>query len=91
MIINLVTDYVPDIIVQNEYFFNNYGITEEEIIAKSGIKQRRRSRPAENTNSMAIEVVNKAFIDLPFSIGEIDLIIGATYTPYDTCTSYNKY
>ncbi|MFA6334005.1 MAG: ketoacyl-ACP synthase III [Bacteroidales bacterium] len=84
MIINLVTDYVPDIIVQNEYFFNNYGITEEEIIAKSGIKQRRRSRPAENTNSMAIEAVNKAFIDLPFSIGEIDLIIGATYTPYDT-------
>ena len=84
MIINLVTDYIPDIVITNEYFFANYGITTEEIISKSGIKQRRRTRPVENTNSMAIEAVKKAFFDLPFPINEIDLIIGATYTPYDT-------
>ena len=33
---------------------------------------------------MAIEAVKKALPDLPFPINEIDLIIGATYTPYDT-------
>ena len=84
MIINLVTDYIPDILIPNEYFLVNYGITSEEIVAKSGIKQRRRTRSHENTNSMAIEAVKKALPDLPFQINEIDLIIGATYTPYDT-------
>jgi len=84
MTINLVTDYMPDFIIPNEYFFDNYGITNEEIVAKSGIKQRRRTRSNENTNSMAIEAVKKALPDLPFQINEIDLIIGATYTPYDT-------
>jgi len=84
MIINLVTDYIPDIVIPNEHFSVNYGITNEEIVAKSGIKQRRRTRPNENTNSMAIEAVKKALPDLPFQMNEIDLIIGATYTPFDT-------
>jgi 3-oxoacyl-[acyl-carrier-protein] synthase-3 len=84
MILNLVTDYIPDIIVPNEYFSTNYGISEEDIFSKSGIKQRRRTRPVENTNSMSIEAVKNAFRDLPFSTDEFDLIIGATYTPYDT-------
>lgn len=84
MIINSVTDYIPDIVIPNEYFFGNCGISNEEIISKSGIRQRRRTRPDENTNSMAIEAVKKAFFNLRFAINEIDLIIGATYTPYDT-------
>ena len=83
MIINLITDYLPDILIPNQYFFDNYGIT-NEIVLKSGIKQRRRVRSDENTNSMAIEAVKKAHYDLPFPINEIDLIIGATYSPYDT-------
>ncbi|HNW71932.1 MAG TPA: ketoacyl-ACP synthase III [Candidatus Paceibacterota bacterium] len=84
MIINLVTDYIPDVVIPNKYFFDNYGITNNEIVSKSGINQRRYVSAAENTNSMAIEAVKKAFPELPFSINEIDLIIGATYTPYDT-------
>ncbi|MBN1119386.1 MAG: ketoacyl-ACP synthase III [Bacteroidales bacterium] len=84
MIINLVTDYLPNKVISNDYFFENFGITNEEIIAKSGISQRRRTLPNENTNSMAIEAVKKALPVLPFPINEIDLIIGATYTPYDT-------
>ena len=73
MIINSVTDYIPDIVMPNEYFFVNYGIINEEIISKSGIRQRRRTRPDENTNSMAIEAVKKAFFNLRFAINEIDL------------------
>jgi len=84
MILNSVAYYVPDIVVPNEYFSINYGITDQDIFIKSGIKQRRRTQPFENTNSIGIEAVKKAFNDLPFPAGEIDLIIGATYTPYDT-------
>lgn len=84
MIINLETNYLPNVVIPNDYFYENYGITNAEIIAKSGIKQRRRTRPEENTNSMAIEAVKKVFFESPLSLNEIDLIIGATYTPYDT-------
>lgn len=84
MIINLVTEYLPGIVIPNDYFFDNYGITSNEIIAKSGIKQRRRTLPDENTNTMAVEVVKNALGKLPYCINEIDLIIGATYTPFDT-------
>ena len=75
MIINLVTHYIPDIIVPNIYFTANYGITNEEIVSKSGIKQRRRVSPNENTNSMGIEAVKKAIPKLPFPIDEIDLSV----------------
>jgi 3-oxoacyl-[acyl-carrier-protein] synthase-3 len=84
MILNLVNDYIPDLVIPNEYFFTNYGIPEQDIFSKSGIKQRRRTLPVENTNSIAIEAVKRTFCDLPFPVNEIDLIIGATYTPYDT-------
>ena len=84
MIINYANSYKPDIIVPNAFFTDNYGISDEEIISKCGIKQRRRTRPEENTNSMAIEAVKKAYFESPLSLNKIDLIIGATYTPYDT-------
>lgn len=84
MIINLVTEYLPGTVIPNDYFYDNYGITNDEIISKSGIKQRRRTLPDENTNTMAVEVVMNALGKLPYSINEIDLIIGATYTPFDT-------
>ncbi len=84
MILNLVADYVPDLIVPNEYFLTNYGIPDEDIVSKSGIRQRRRTRPAENTNTIGIEATRRVLTGLPFPAEEIDLIIGATYTPFDT-------
>lgn len=84
MIINYLSDYLPSMIISNDHFLKRTGLTNEEIILKSGIKRRRYTQSGENTNSMAIEAVNKIRHELPFSIQEIDLIIGATYTPFDT-------
>jgi len=84
VIINYISSYIPEIIIPNDFFTDNYGISGEVIISKCGIKQRRRTRPEENTNSIAIEAVKKVFFESPLSLNEIDLIIGATYTPYDT-------
>ena len=84
MFINLISEYLPDTIIPNDYFFDNCGITDAEIIAKSGIRYRRHTRSDENTNTMAIEAVKNAEGRLPYRIGEVDLIIGATYTPFDT-------
>ena len=87
MIINFVSHYIPDVIVPNTYFTANHGISNEEIISKSGIFERRYCQVGENTNTMAIEAVKKALAHAPFPVLEVDLIIGATYTPYDTVGS----
>lgn len=84
MIINYVSEYLPNCIITNDYFFENFGITSGEIFDKSGIKQRRYTLLNENTNTMAIEAIKNAFNKLPYSLDEIDLIIGVTYTPFDT-------
>ena len=57
---------------------------EEAIIRKSGIKTRVRAGKDENTNTMAIEAVEAGLTGLPYNIKDVDLIIGATYSPYDT-------
>jgi len=84
MLINHISYYLPDNIISNSFFCDKNNIQQEEIVAKSGIKNRRYIKPGENTNSMAIEAVKQAIPELPYSVGEIDLIVGATYTPYDT-------
>ncbi len=76
--------YLPEIIVPNEYFEKINGLTNDWIVARTGIQTRRRASKDENTNTMALEAVKMAFNGLPFAIEEIDLIIGATYTPFDT-------
>lgn len=57
---------------------------DETIIRKSGIKNRRRTSENENVNTMAISAIENGLNNLPYDITEVDLIIGATYSPYDT-------
>jgi hypothetical protein len=48
MIINFITEYLPEVVDDNDFFFKNHGITNDDITAKSDIKQRRYTSPAEN-------------------------------------------
>jgi 3-oxoacyl-[acyl-carrier-protein] synthase-3 len=66
------------------HFQRNYNLLDEDIESRTGIKERRKALAKENTNTMAIEAVTAACHGLPFSIKEVNLIIGASYTPYDT-------
>jgi len=84
--INYSNFYIPEHVLDNHYF-NEIGLTNEEIIAKSGIQQRRRTSSKENTNTMAIEAIKNSLDNLPYPLKEVDLVIGATYTPYDTIYS----
>ncbi len=84
MFINLATHYVPDEVISNDYFLDKNGMDDETIIRKSGIKNRRRASKDENTNTLGVSAVDAAVGRLPYDIKEVDLIIGATYSPYDT-------
>lgn len=84
MFINLATHYIPEEVVPNSYFLDKNGMDDETIIRKSGIKTRRRAAKDENTNTLGVSSVEVGIANLPYDIKEVDLIIGATYSPYDT-------
>lgn len=84
MYINAASHYLPITTVFNEYYTRLVGLSDEWIFKRSGIRSRSKASSDENTNTMAVEAVKAAIDRLPYPIRDIDLIVGATYTPYDT-------
>jgi len=84
MYINAASHYLPETLIPNEYYTRLAGLTDEWIFKRSGIRKRTRAGEKENTNTMSIEAVRRAAERLPYSLKDVDLIVGATYTPYDT-------
>lgn len=82
--INQITHYLPENIVPNSYFKEVNGLDDDWIYSRTGIKNRSKAGEEENTNTMGIKAVDLAVKTLPFPIEEIDLIVTATYSPYDT-------
>lgn len=82
--INKISHYIPADVVPNAYFKDVNGLEEEWIYSRTGIRTRSKAGIDENTNTMAVKAVDAAAADLPYPMDEIDLIIAATYSPYDT-------
>jgi 3-oxoacyl-[acyl-carrier-protein] synthase III len=84
MFIDSIGHYLPGELVSNEYFADVNGLSDEWIFTRTGIKTRTKAKERETTNTMGIEAVRVASQNLPYNIKDVDLIIGASYTPYDT-------
>jgi 3-oxoacyl-[acyl-carrier-protein] synthase III len=84
MYINVASHYLPITTVPNEYYTKLVGLSDEWIRKRSGIRSRTRAGSGENTNTMSIEATKAGIDQLPYPLKDIDLIVGATYTPYDT-------
>lgn len=84
MYINATGFYVPEERVPNQHFFELNGLTSEWIEQRTGIKTRSKARPDENINTMGLEAIRNALPKLPYDIKEVDLIVAASYSPYDT-------
>ena len=82
--INKIAHYLPETVVPNSYFKDINGLDDEWIYSRTGIKNRSKAGVEENTNTMAVKAVEAGVKGLPYAIGEIDLIVAATYSPYDT-------
>lgn len=83
MYINGVASYLPAKVLPNS-FFETVGITDEWIKGRTGIEERRICPEGENANTMGIEAVKNLLTILKEDGKNFDLIIGASYTPYDT-------
>ena len=84
MFIHAISSYLPTQVIPNEYFTQLNGLSDEWITARTGISERRRTAPGENTATMGLAAVDRLLPQLHCPAADIDLIVGATYTPYDT-------
>lgn len=84
MYINAVGYYIPEERIPNDYFLNVNGLTNEWIVQRTGIVTRSKAKPEENLNTMCLDAIRHALPSLPYDIKEVDLIISASYSPYDT-------
>lgn len=84
MYINATGYYVPTQRIDNAYFLPINGLTDEWIVKRTGIHTRSRCSEGENVNTMAIEAIKDALPKLPYDIKDVDLIVAAAYSIYDT-------
>lgn len=84
MFINSIGHYIPQERIPNEYFEKVNGLTPDWILQRTGIVTRSKARADENSDSMAIDAVEAAMKGLPYDIKDVDLIVAACYSVYDT-------
>jgi len=73
--------YVPEKVVTNKDLENMVDTTDEWIIARTGIRERRIAGEGEATSDLATKAAQLALVDAGVSASELDLIIVATVTP----------
>ncbi len=73
--------YIPDKIITNQYIESLVDTTDEWIVTRTGIKERRMARPDECNSDMAVAASKKALESAGLSPKDINLIIMATITP----------
>src|SRR4030042_1920001 len=73
--------YLPEKVLTNKELEKMVDTTDEWIVTRTGIKERRIARKDEATSDMATEAARRALADAKLKPEELDLIIVATITP----------
>src|SRR5687768_11984049 len=73
--------YVPEKVLTNADFEKMVETSDEWIITRTGIKERRIAAEGEHTSDLAAKAAEAAMENAGITAEEIDLIIVATVTP----------
>lgn len=73
--------YVPDRIVTNDELAQHIDTSDEWIIERTGIRERRMAAPEQALSDLALPAARKALADAGLAGADIDLLIVATVTP----------
>ena len=79
--ITSIGKFLPDKVINNSVFEDYLDTTDEWIISRTGIKERRRLENGKASSFMAIKAIEDLFEKTNVSPNEIDAIIVATITP----------
>jgi len=81
VILSAVGHYKPKKIVNNKTLSANYNISEQNILLKTGIEERRYAALNENSSEMAVNAIKELLKNSNKEIGDIECIIIGTLTP----------
>lgn len=84
MYINAIGYYIPSTRITNDHFLNVNGLTSDWITQRTGILSRSKAADDEGHDSMGLKAIENAISNLPYDIKEVDLIVSASYSAYDT-------
>ncbi len=76
-----VGHYLPERVVENDWFTGFLETSDEWIRSRSGIERRHFAAEGETTSSMAIAAAERALADAGLTAADIDGVIVATSTP----------
>src|SRR5687768_13677977 len=79
--ITAVASYVPDRVLTNAELSQRLDTSDEWIVTRTGIRERRIGGPGETTSMMGAEAVRRLMDRRGLQPGDIDAIIVATVTP----------
>jgi len=72
--------YVPKEVLTNQHFVDYLDTSDEWIVTRTGIRERRKAAPGEYTSTMGVKAAQNALDDAGLSASDIDLIICTTAT-----------
>ncbi|HWU26401.1 MAG TPA: beta-ketoacyl-ACP synthase III [Rhizomicrobium sp.] len=79
--------YLPETVLSNFELAKKVDTSDEWIIERTGIRERRIAKPGEKTSDLAFKAAQAALGDAKLVAGDLDLIIVATTTPDETFPS----
>src|SRR3954462_9069111 len=79
--ITAVSSYVPDRILTNAELARTLDTSDEWIVTRTGIRERRVAKPGETTSTMGAEAVRRLMTRRGLGPDDIDALIVATITP----------
>ena len=76
--------YLPERILTNEELSTRIDTSDEWIVERTGIRERRIAADGETTSDIAVRAADAALANAGLSAADVDLIIVATSTPDET-------
>lgn len=76
-----IESYVPEKILTNADFEKMVDTSDEWIVKRTGVKERRQSAPDEFSSDLAIKAVERLIKEKNVIIDDVDMIIVTTFTP----------
>ena len=79
--------YLPETVLTNTELAKKVDTSDEWIVERTGIRERRIAQPGEKTSDLAVKAAEAALADAKITAADLDLIIVATTTPDETFPS----
>jgi 3-oxoacyl-[acyl-carrier-protein] synthase-3 len=79
--ITAVATYVPERVVTNADLAQTLDTSDQWIVTRTGIRERRKAAPGETTSSMGAEAVRRLMQQRGLGPGDVNALIVATVTP----------